>query len=102
MSECIRSLDSKKIASIPTQKDDITIQWVFLLVNQYLLKHGKPALDGCFMKDLNFEVHDCKSSVGDFSSTYALNVTVPNGKYVLTDLVALYLLVTYINKTYEK
>ena len=68
------------MVSIPTQKADITDPWVFLLVNQYLLKHGKSPLKSTLMKDMKFEVQDCKHCVGDFSLTYALNVSVPNGK----------------------
>ena len=79
MSNDIRSVDSKRMASIPTQKEDITLNFVFLLVNQYLLKHGEHPLEASKMKDLQLVVQDCKSCVGDFSSTYAVDVTVPNG-----------------------
>lgn len=83
MSNDIRSVDSKRMASIPTQKEDITLNFVFLLVNQYLLKHGEHPLEASKMKDLQFVVQDCKFCVGDFSSTYAVDVTVPNGNEII-------------------
>ncbi len=98
MSENIRSVESssRRIATIPTQKEDITLQWVQMIVNQTMLKSGKAPLDKDAMEDLHFEVLDCKSryytskrflrlhffqkqfcSVGEFSSTYSLRVHVP-------------------------
>lgn len=62
MSETIRSLvESKRMATIPTQKEDITLQWVLMIMNQSLLKSGKAPLDQDSIEGLQFQVFDCKS-----------------------------------------
>lgn len=76
MSEAIRSVESKRMTTIPTEMEDITLPWVVMLTNQYLLKQGQSPLASDM--ELEFHVQDCKSSVGEFSSTYRIDAMVPN------------------------
>jgi len=77
MSENIQRVESKTMTTIPTQKEDITIKWIHMIINQNLLKSGKAPLDQEAIEGMTFEIIDCKSSVGEFSSTYSVHVTVP-------------------------
>jgi len=82
MSEAIRSAASPPQQAsravsgkmrIPTERDDITRDWVRLILNQYMLKHDRP-LVARSESILDFGVTNCKTSVGDFSSTYKVSV----------------------------
>ena len=62
MSESIRKVESKSwMATIPTQKEDITPKWIHMILNQTLLKSGKAPLDKSALLDMDFQVFDCKS-----------------------------------------
>jgi len=57
---------------IPIEPTDITSDWVRLILNQYMLKHDRPLVARAD-SILDFRVTNCKTSVGDFSSTYKVN-----------------------------
>ena len=61
MSENIQTVESKTMTTIPTQKEDITIKWIHMIINQNLLKSGKAPLDQEAIEGMNFEIIDCKS-----------------------------------------
>ncbi len=48
---------------------DLTKEWARLMVNQFLLKHDRPLLAKAD-SIVEFEVTNCKASVGEFSCTY--------------------------------
>ena len=48
-----------------------------MLINQRQLKSGQSPLDPDVLEGLSYQVHDCKKSVGEFSSTYKVEVFVP-------------------------
>ena len=80
MSEVAKSPDSvggktPRIMRIPTEKGDITREWARVIVNQYLLKYEKTLIE---VEDqiIDFEVFNCKSSCGDFSCTYKIDIAV--------------------------
>lgn len=83
MSDAIQnaSCQSKRVACIPTQKEDINKAWVFMVINQYLLKIGRSPLDQGVLEELSYEVKDCKTSFGDFSATYQLVVDLEIGTF---------------------
>ena len=49
------------MTTIPTQKEDITIKWIHMIINQNLLKSGKAPLDQEAIEGMTFEIIDCKS-----------------------------------------
>ena len=61
MSENIQRVESKTMTTIPTQKEDITIKWIHMIINQNLLKSGKAPLDQEAIEGMTFEIIDCKS-----------------------------------------
>lgn len=67
MSESIRATSlaqsamARQMATIPTQKEDITLQWVVMIMNQTLLKRGLVPLDPDATDEIVYEVIDCKS-----------------------------------------
>ena len=61
MSENIRRVESKSMTTIPTQKEDITLKWIHMILNQNLLKSGKAPLDQQAIEGMTFEIIDCKS-----------------------------------------
>jgi hypothetical protein len=61
MSENIRTVESKTMTTIPTQKEDITIKWIHMIINQNLLRSGKAPLDQEAIEGMTFEIIDCKS-----------------------------------------
>ena len=63
------SVLSPKVLRIPTEEAEITRAWALLVLNQYLLKHGREML-AKEEQIRKFSVKDCKASVGDFSCTY--------------------------------
>ena len=89
MSETIRSgpsqCNSRRMTTIPTVSEDITSQWVTMLINQRQLKCGKSPLDPDVLEGLTFQVHDCKKSVGEFSSTYKVGKS-KYGTYAIVQL----------------
>ena len=48
-----------------------------MLINQRQLKSGKGPLDADSLEGLSYQVLDCKESVGEFSSTYKIEVFLP-------------------------
>ncbi len=57
-----------RATQIPTEVGDITLDFVRLVANQYLLKHDRPLLQKTDpVHDLS--ITDCKAGVGDYSST---------------------------------
>ena len=68
MSENIQTVESKTMTTIPTQKEDITIKWIHMIINQNLLKSGKAPLDQEAIEGMNFEIIDCKSRYKLFSN----------------------------------
>ena len=61
MSENIRTVESKTMTTIPTQKEDITLKWIHMIINQALLKCGKAPIDRDTIEGMKYEVIDCKS-----------------------------------------
>ena len=48
-----------------------------MLINQRELKNGKSPLDSDALEGMSYEIFDCKKSVGEFSSTYKIEVFLP-------------------------
>ena len=61
MSENTRTVESKTITTIPTQKEDISLKWIHMIINQTLLKSGRAPLDQDAIEGMNYEIIDCKS-----------------------------------------
>merc|ERR1712018_222610 len=60
---------------IPTEISEITWDWVRVVLNQYRLTFcDRPAVSRESIIDVS--VFDCKKSVGDFSSTYQIDVII--------------------------
>ena len=80
MSENIQTVASKTLTTIPTQKEDITIKWIHMIINQNLLKSGKAPLDQEAIEGMNFEIIDCKSR---YAILYSIGVQTkfPNFLY---------------------
>merc|ERR1719411_694641 len=79
------SPDSTGITNkIPTEVSEITWDWVRVVLNQYRLTFcDKPAISRESIIDVS--IFDCKKSVGDFSSTYQIDVTIDNEEYTTCD-----------------
>ena len=61
MSENIRTVESKTMTTIPTQKEDITLKWIHMIINQAFLKCGKAPIDRDTIEGMKYEIIDCKS-----------------------------------------
>ena len=57
----IRTIESKAMTTIPTQKEDITLKWIHMIINQALLKCGKASIDRETIDGMKYEIIDCKS-----------------------------------------
>lgn len=63
-----------KVVSFPTTVGDINRRWALMLVDQFRLKHG---LDPVAPEaQVDFETKDCKKSVGEFSTTHMIDISI--------------------------
>ena len=63
---------------IPTQLSDITCDWVLLVLNQHRAVCCQEPVAKSELQKIS--IFDCKTNVGDFSSTYQIDVVVQQGK----------------------
>ena len=69
----IRSRDGN-IQTIPITDEDITADWVRMIINQYKIKYLQPAVPK--QATVLSEVEDCKVSSGEMSTTFKIDARV--------------------------
>ena len=77
MSESIqRGIKSRdgNIQTIPITDEDITDDWVRMIINQYRIKYRQPAV--AREAEVNSKVQDCKVSSGEMSTTFKIDARV--------------------------
>ena len=59
------------IQTIPITEEDITPDWVRMIINQYKIKYLEPAV--ARHAEVLSEVEDCKVSSGEMSTTFKID-----------------------------
>lgn len=78
MSEVARGPRSGNVTTIPTEVNDINLDWAKLVINQYRIKNFQPPLPANTQMK-RFCVNDCKKSSGDLSTTCRVSVDIDVG-----------------------
>jgi len=65
--------ETGSLTTIPTQPNEINLDWAKLIINQHRIKHMQPPLkQDCEV--VHFQTENCKKSSGDLSSTCRITV----------------------------